>query len=650
MAQAVTVSGPLKPGTLVFQSMKGREELGRLFEFTVQLLSEDEKIKLDDVIGKNLTLSVEFTDQRKRVFNGQVVQFRQLTDTVDNYFTYEAILRPHLWFLTRTSDCKIFPKKSAPDIIKDVLKDNGITDVKWSLSGTYSPREYCVQYNETDFDFISRLMEEEGIYYFFTHEKDKHTVVMADDTGAHKDIEGEATIPFMHQKKGYAKDLIYEWNLVHRVQPGVFAHTDYDFTKPKADLKSQSKIKRTHDKAEMELFNYEPGTYDKTSDGEAVAKKRIEEEQVDWETVEGATNCPMFACGSLFTMKSFHRADQNDKKHLLTATDYEMRMETSTASGAGEGKLDSKVGVFFDCHFEAVDSKRPFRSECITEYPVVPGPQTAVVVGKSGEEIWTDEYGRIKVQFFWDRLGKKDENSSCWLRVAQSWSGKGWGIINIPRIGEEVIVEFIDGDPDQPIVTGRVYNADQKVPYTLPDSATQSGIKTHSSKDGDDKTFNELRFEDKNGEEEVYFHAEKNFNRVVENNDTLKVGYDKKDPGDQTIEIYNNRTVTIEKGNDSLDVKEKDRSVTIDKGNDSLTITQGNLTIKVSAGKGSIETAQELLLKVGESTIKITPSSIEMTSVNIKQTANGQLEANGAQVKVAGSGMVDIDGGVITMN
>jgi type VI secretion system secreted protein VgrG len=271
-------------------------------------------------------------------------------------------------------------------------------------------------------------------------------------------------------------------------------------------------------------------------------------------------------------------------------------------------------------------------------------------VGKSGEEIWTDQYGRVKVQFFWDRLGKKDENSSCWLRVAQSWAGKAWGGINIPRIGEEVIVEFIDGDPNLPIITGRVYNAEQKVPYELPASQTVSGVKTRSTKEGDAETFNELRFEDKKGEEQIYFHAEKNFDRVVENNDTLKVGYDKKDPGDQTIEIYNNRTTTLEKGTDKLEVKEKDREVLIDKGNDTLTIKQGNMTITIEAGKGSIEAAQEFLIKVGESSIKITPCSIELTSVNIKQTANGQFEAMGAQSKVTGSGMLDLNGGTVMLN
>jgi type VI secretion system secreted protein VgrG len=666
MAQAVTVTSPLGPGKLNFQNMKGREELGRLFELRVELLSEDGAIALDKVLGQNITLTIAYTDDRKRYFNGDVVEFRQLTKMVDKNYCYEALLRPRLWFLTCTSDCKIFQKKSAPDIIKAVLDDHGITDVKKSLSGTYNPREYCVQYDETDFDFISRLMEEEGIYYYFEHDDGKHTLVLADSLSAHQSLPGESTLPFMLNKPGYAKDLVSEWTVRQQVQSGKYVHTDYDFTKPRTDLKSQSQISRTHGHAGMEIFHY-PGEYLQSADGTTLARTRIEELQSGWEIADGRTNAQMFSLGKLFKLKDHKREDQN-REYLVTVAEYDLRMETSTAAGTQAGQVDADMGVYFDCRFSAIFSQRPFRTACTTPRPIVKGPLTAVVVGKSGEEIWTDQYGRVKVQFYWDRYGQKDENSSCWLRVAQVWAGKNWGGINIPRIGEEVIVEFLSGNPDEPIVTGRVYNAEQKVPYDLPANQTQSGVKTRSTKEGDGETYNELRFEDKKGEEQVYFHAEKNFDRVVENNDTLKVGFDKKDAGDQTIDIYNNRTTTLEKGTDKLEVKEKDRVALIDKGNDeltisqgnqtvtisqgnqSVTISQGNMTIQISAGKGSIEAAQELLLKVGESSIKITPSSIELTSVNIKQTANGQLEATAPQAKITGSGMLDLNGGMITLN
>src|SRR5262245_2902295 len=267
MPQAITVTSPLGPDKLIFQSLKGREALGRLFEFRLELLSEDNAIKLDKVLGQNLTISVEFTDERKRYYNGDIVQFRQLTKTVDKYFCYEAVMKPRLWFLSRTSDCKIFQKKTVPDIIKAVLDEHGITDVKKSLEKTYTEREYCVQYNETDFGFISRLMEEEGIYYFFDHAKDKHTLVLGDALAAHKNIEGEATLPFMLRKAGYSKDVVYDWNLQQQVESGVYAQVDYNFIMPRADLKAQSKIGRTHGKSGAELFSYQPGTYTEKSDG-----------------------------------------------------------------------------------------------------------------------------------------------------------------------------------------------------------------------------------------------------------------------------------------------------------------------------------------------------------------------------------------------
>lgn len=668
--QAIKISGLPADTKLEFESMTGWEELGRLFELKLNLLSEKKDITLDAVLGKNVTVEIEFTSEKKRYFNGDIVRFRQLTKSVDGSTCYEAIVRPRLWFLTRTSDCKIFQQKSATEIIDAVLQDHGITDVKKSLSGTYNAREYCVQYNETDFDFISRLMEEEGIYYFFEYETGKHTLVFADASSAHQPIvakDGKEEVPFQLKKKGYSEASIYDWSLMQEVESGVYAHKDYDFTKSRAELTSQSQISRSHAHANMELFYFDPNRFTVGADGDAIAKTRIEEAQTPWETVEGKTNCEVFATGKLFKITGYARSDQN-KKHLIVRTEYDLRMETQTAAGTQAGQQDAKLGIYFDCAFKAMDSARPFRSASITPRPFVQGPQTAVVVGKSGEEIWTDEYGRIKVQFVWDRVGQKDENSSCWLRVAQVWAGKGWGGVNVPRIGEEVIVDFIGGDPDHPIVTGRVYNSDQKVPYALPTNQTQSGMKTHSSKEGTDDNFNELRFEDKKDEEEIYFHAEKNFNRVVENNDTLKVGFDKKDAGDQTIEIFNNRTVTLEegtdklqikklhreglidKGNDTLTISEGNQTVTISKGNQTITISQGNQTIKIEAGKGSIEAAQELLLKVGESSIKITPSSIELASVNIKIGADGNFEAQGAQSKVSGSGMLDLNGGTITLN
>jgi type VI secretion system secreted protein VgrG len=382
MPQAVTVTSPPGVSALVFRTLRAREELGRLFEFELELFSENAAIKLADVVGQNLTITAEFTDERKRYFNGDVVQFRQITQQVDKYFSYFAVLRPRLWFLGLTSDCKIFQNKTAPDIIKAILDEHGITDVTRSLSRTYNPREYCVQYNESDLDFISRLMEEEGIYYYFTHASGKHTLVLSDSLSAHSAIAGTSTVPYMVKKEGYASDIVYDWNLMQQAASGKFAHTDYDFTKPRADLKSQSAISRTHAHAGMERFAF-PGIYTETANGTAIARTRVEELQAGWEVMEGRTNAVYFAAGSLFTLKDYARSDQN-REHLLTALNYEVKMETSTAAGAGAGQQDSGLGVKFDCSFQAIDSQRPFRAACLTPRPVVQGPQTALVVGKQG--------------------------------------------------------------------------------------------------------------------------------------------------------------------------------------------------------------------------------------------------------------------------
>jgi type VI secretion system secreted protein VgrG len=354
-------------------------------------------------------------------------------------------------------------------------------------------------------------------------------------------------------------------------------------------------------------------------------------------------------------------SDQN-REYLIAGATYDIEDNAYESTSTKGEKFN------YQANWTVIPSSQPYRPQRVTPKPVVKGPQTAVVVGKEGEEIWTDEYGRVKVQFHWDRYGELNEHSSCWIRVAHVWAGKSFGAIHIPRIGQEVIVHFLEGDPDQPIVVGRVYNGDLMPPYALPDHQTQSGIKTHSTKEGDAETFNELRFEDKKDEEEIYFHAEKDFVRVVENNDSLSVGFEKQDEGNQTIDIYNNRTVTIDQGNDKLQVKtgdrdviidsgddthhvkEGDRVVNVDQGDDTLTVGQGDLSINIDAGKGTIEAAQSLELKVGGSSIKIEPSKITLSSPQIELSADGQLEASAAMVQISGDGVVEVSGGVIQLN
>ena len=635
MTRQVEITTPLGDDVLLFERMTASEQLGRLFIFEVDLLSKDLDIKLDDVLGQDMTIKMELPDGSTRYFNGYISRFNQ-AGMSGNYAAYQATLRPWFWFLTRTADCRIFQNKKVSDIIKEVLGEHGFSGlIEDTLSGSYRKWEYCVQYRETDFNFLSRLMEQEGIYYFFKHQEGKHILVLSDDYGSHATTSGYETIPYyppdQHDRR--ERDHISEWLITQEVQPGAYVLNEYDFEKPKANLETKRIIKRQHVKADFEIFDY-PGEYTNAADGENYVRARIEELQAQHEVVSGGGNARGVSVGSLFSLKGYPRDDQNREYLLLSAT-YQLEIDAYESTGSGGS------GPVYSCSFSAIDSKEPYRAPRTTPKPVVQGPQTAIVVGKSGEEIWTDKYGRVKVQFHWDRYGKLDENSSCWVRVAQVWAGKEWGAMHIPRIGQEVIVEFLEGDPDQPIITGRVYNGSNKPPYELPAKQTQSGIKSRSTKGGSADNFNEIRFEDKEYAEEIYIHAEKDFNRVVENNDTLKVGFDKSDPGDQTVDIFNNRTTTLTQGNDKL---------TVEQGDHSLTVEKGNHSIELFAGKSETEAAQSIELKVGGSSIRIDQTGVTIKGTMIKIEGTAMVNVKGAMTEIKGDAMVTISGGLVKVN
>jgi len=565
-------------GDLEIESVQATEQLGRLFEYELSLFSHNEAVNIDKILGQNVTVLLETLGGEDRYFNGYVSRFSQVGRNEAGYATYEASLRPWLWFLTRTADCRIFQEKKVPDIIKEICKEEGFTDIDDKLSGSYRTWVYCVQYRETDYNFISRLMEQEGIYYYFRHEDGKHTLVLCDAPGSHESI-GDP-IPWRPPgSEALGREAcISEWLLTREVKPGAFALNDYDAEKPKASLQARSLVKRNHAASEYEIYDY-PGEYLESSDGDQYAGVRIEELHSGFEEVSGNSDSRLMTTGGLFKMEQYPREDQN-REYLAVSVNYELSSDVH-ATGA------SSNAPVFNCWFRAIDSKTQFRTPRTTPKPVIQGPQTAVVTGPSGEEIYPDKYGRIKVQFHWDRYGKKDENSSCWIRVAHLWAGKGWGGQHIPRIGQEVMVEFLEGDPDQPIITGRVYNADNMPPYELPGNKTQSGIKSRSTKGGGNDNFNEIRFEDKIGEEELFIQAEKDETINVKNNKTETVG------ADETITIGNDRKETV-KGNETLTVvKDRERTVT---GNETINVAKTrthNVTINESINIGA---AQEIVV------------------------------------------------------
>lgn len=540
MNRDITLQSPLGED-LLLQAATITEQLGQPFSMELRLLSAKENLAFDDLLGQEITVSV-VAHEGDRHFHGHVVRFAQV-GRHGSYATYHARVVPWLWFLTRTTDCRIFQAKTAPELIKEVLRDHGFTNLKDTLTKSYRKRDYCVQYRETDFNFIQRLMEEEGIYYYFTHADDSHTLVLADSYSGHETFPGYATIAYfpLTENEVREEDHIHDWRWERNVQPGKYVVKDYDFVKPRAELKTQYVQKRNFPKSDYEMFDY-PGNFTVAADGDHYARTRLEALQAQHERVQGLGNARGIAAGSLFTLDGYLRDDQN-KEYLVVSVTHQLRVGQYQSGG------DAASPDQYECSFEAVDAKEPFRIPITTHKPTVGGPQTATVTGAGGDEICTDEYGRVKVQFHWDRVGQRDEKSSCWVRVAQIWAGKGWGWMSIPRVGQEVVVDFLEGDPDQPIITGRVYNADNMPPFPLPDNKTQSGIRTRSSPDGSADNCNEIRFEDKQGSEQLFIHAEKNQDIEVENDETHWVGHDRqhKVDNDENSTIGRDRSETVQR-------------------------------------------------------------------------------------------------------
>ncbi len=490
----IAISTPLGEDALFVRGFSGDEGLSRLFRFRLELLSEDEAIAMDRLVGQQATVRMLLADGCFRYWNGLIGNFWQ-GGRQQGLTSYTAELVPALWLLKRTSDCRIFQNRKTPAIVEQILGEAGIRDFALRLYGDFPEREYCVQYRETDFDFLSRLMEEDGIYYFFEHEKDKHTLVLANAPEAHRSCPGQPRARYEAAPGGHHdEDAVLEWELGQELRPGSYALQDYNFESPGTDLLSNIAGRNA-----WELFEY-PGAYRRRSEGEARVRLRLQETEASRVAVRGASDCRAFASGFHFELTDHYRSDHN-QLYLFTGVQHSAQQGAEFRSGT------EQTGFEYRNRFECLPRTTPFRPARVTPRPVVHGAQTAVVVGKAGEEIWTDKYGRVKVQFHWDRYGKKDENSSCWVRVSQPWAGKGWGAISLPRIGQEVVVSFLEGDPDQPLITGRVYNAEQMPPYELPAEQTKTTLKTDSSKGGGG--FNELRFEDAKGREQVLIHAER---------------------------------------------------------------------------------------------------------------------------------------------
>src|SRR5712691_1725477 len=517
----MSIKSPLGKDTLLLHSFSGHEGMSQLFHFSADFLSENHSISFKDIVGKQVTLQIHHQGDDQRYWNGFVSRFAFVGG--DNRFSYyRAEIVPWVWFLTRTADCQIFQQKTIPEIIKKVFQDHGFQDFQDRTQGSYPQREYVVQYRETAFNFVSRLMEEYGIFYFFEHDQNTHKLIFADKPQVHKNCPVQYKVRFNYTPGATVlhEDVVDNWGAEQELRPGKYALTDYNFQTPNTALMANVQtVAEIGGNTKYEIYDY-PGIHINKSEGDTVTKLRMEEEEAAHHLVTGSGNCRSFAPGYKFHLDEHSRRDQNGD-YLLTEVTHSASVGDSY-SGSGGGSEETYTN-----HFTCIPFSVPCRPQRVTPKPFVQGVQTAVVVGPPGEEIYPDKYGRVKVQFFWDRLGKKNENSSCWVRVSQPWAGKNWGAVSIPRIGQEVIVEFIEGDPDRPIITGRVYNDDQMPTYPLPDHKTRTTFMSRSTKGGGSANYNELRFEDKKGSEQIFINAEKDTDHRVENDSREFIGNDR---------------------------------------------------------------------------------------------------------------------------
>ncbi|MFN3985920.1 MAG: type VI secretion system Vgr family protein [Rhodocyclaceae bacterium] len=598
MHRPLVAHTPLRDALWVV-SLEGVEAMSELYEFRVGLKSEDANVDCQALIGEVCAVELEGHNGVKRFFSGQMVRFEALGKRGEHWH-YEALVAPKLWHASRRGDFRIRQNMTVQDIVTEVLGLNAIRH-EWRLKQSYKTWVYNAQYGETDLSYICRLLEHEGIFFWFEHSAAGEVLVLADHFSTPEPFGGYERTPFFPPDHARAQeDHFFSWRLAREVEPGVFKHSDYDFKKPSADLTTEYADPRGHLFDQYEIFSY-PGNYVERGDGDSYANARLEAMQVQQDRiilegrVRGATP------GYRFELFNHPRADQN--RELIV-----MRAAYRAANNAYEGAGGSESS-HYQVRIEAIPSDRPFRPVLRTPKPRSRGPETAVVVGPAGTEIHTDEYGRVKVHFHWDRYGQKDGEDSCWIRVAHPWAGANYGAIHIPRVGQEVIVDYEHGDPDRPIITGRVYNAEQMPPWGLPANKTQSGILTRSSMGGSAANANAIRFEDLKGSEQVWVHAEKNLDTEVENCETHSVQVDR------SKSIGNDESNTI--------------------GHDRKTAVRNEETFFVGANRHDgigktylLEAGDKIRLVCGETVIEMTKEgqlSIKCKNFNITADESGQI-------------------------
>jgi type VI secretion system secreted protein VgrG len=666
------VSTELGENVVVLERLSSTEHLSEPFTIILDVIAQDGPIDFSTHLGSSVTVSMRQADVAgaSRFFNGLLYESR-MTDATNLGVHYRLILRPWFSLLAQNLDIRIFQNLSVVDILKKVIAEGGYdSDFAFDASGTYPVRTYCVQYRESGFNFLSRLMEEEGLYYYFVHSNGRHVMHVCDKVSQHPECD-PVQVPYIAaegaDRFGRPPHL---WRWDEQLRPGASTATlrDYSFLQPTNKFQGSKNALAASPADKFELYD-NPGGYaaydvaqmDQQKDRYAAA--RLDASRAPRQLYHGHGDAFGVTCGSRFTLKGFPDGRLN-AEYLVISTSHVIDNESYRSGGeATEQRHEVQV--------EAIPASTHWSPPLRTPRPVAGGPQTATVVGPSGEVIYVDKHGRVRVQFHWDRLGKMDENSSCWVRVSQSWADGGFGTMLIPRIGEEVLVDFIDGDPDQPIITGRVYNPMRDVPYALPDNKTRSTWKSRTvGKSGSysgaeepppsEGGMNEIRFEDKGGSEEFYEHAQRNrvaWTRLDENRKTgrdvaVRVGRNRK------TNVKANETLIVETGDETREVQKGSRATTIHKadaltvetGNSSTTVEKGNYTLKVSKGKVLIDAKKEILLKVGSNTLKLSPTGLEVNALTIKLNAQASWSANGLSSELKAATQVVINGAIVKIN
>ncbi len=685
--RTIGIETPLGPDKLVLLSFSGEERISGLFQFELRLLSHEERINPIDIVGKPVDFYVRHADDEKRYFNGVVNRFTYAgKDDRAHYYSAEVV--PWMWFLTKGSDCRVHETqeaKNATDIIDGLLSELGFTDYNWDVKRAPEMREYCVQFRETHYDFITRLLAEEGIYFYFQHEQGSHKLVMTDHANGGYDCKDNAVQLLSNLSQPEVTDNLTGWHHQYEFTSGKYSLTDYNFETPSTSLLlNKNSLISLKDNAKLEFYDF-PGLFGQKGLGEALTKLRMEGEEARYDTVRGSSECRSFSPGGRFKVEQHHNPGEKGGKWMLTSVKHSATLGGNYLTGASHSE------EIYTNEFQCIPAETTYRPPFLARVGVE-GIQSAVVVGPAGEEIYTDQYGRIKVQFPWDRRGKKDDNSSFWIRVSQVHAGQGWGMMDLPRIGEEVLISFLDGNPDRPIVTGRVYNGENGVPFALPGEKTRRGNSTKTHKGAG---FNEISMDDTAGEEQLRVNAQYDMNsnvnhdqtldvgnnqtesvavdrsRKVGSNETIAIGADQKVTisANQVVAITSNQTLTVDGNQESTIKGNRKDSV----GGDEESAVSGKQKITVGAAQDisvgaaqktdvktdmslhagatiKIEAGTSIELIVGSSTIKIDASGVQIKGAAIKLEGTATTSMKSPNTSVEGDATLTLKGGMTKIN